>query len=345
MADIIIDDRPPPPAPITVKQAIDELQVTLNQIRRKLRTLIDWYIFPDVVPNSIKAYDPRLQILQARLRTLSTIDYNQLPYIIDGSDATAANYLNEIVEQMQNSARGIQTIFFEHYDRDLLDRRPFAMIWETLMYRQEQIRQFHALNPSNPSRRMPEDLRPQELGNFCRGALGISNRRDRGTISFVEKRELNEENRRKLKAFGGAYLNWQCPECAYKVRYHVTGSTTSNIHTTDEIRGHVDLPIQYRSSWLAKCHLYVPQSEKTSFSSNASRRESYAPLKYGCVFCFAKGYELERRETAFTTIREFAQHIAHEHVNPLPPSLLIHRYSVAVDGKTVTLGRWDLNLL
>src|SRR3978361_212893 len=106
MAAMLLDPMPPPPGPISIKQAIDDLQVTLNHIRRKLRTLIDWYIFPDVVPNSIKAYDPRLQILQTRLRTLSTIDYLQLPYIIDGSDATASQYLNEIVEQMQHSARG-----------------------------------------------------------------------------------------------------------------------------------------------------------------------------------------------------------------------------------------------
>ncbi len=349
MSAVLLDaPMPPPPGPITVKQAIDDLQVTLNQIRRKLRTLIDWYIFPDIVPNSIKAYDPRLQILQARLRSLSLIDYTHLPYIIDGSDGTASQYLNEIVEQMQHSARGIQTIFVEHYDRDLQDRRPFAMIWETLLYRQDQIKQLPALNPSNPSRRMPEDLKPAQLGNWCPGALAISNRRDRGRISFVEKRELNEENKRKLKTFGGAYLNWQCPECAYKVRYHVSSSGTSNIHTTDEIREHSDLPIQYRSSFLAKCHLYLPQAERTSFSSNgtsSSRRQSFAQVKYGCIFCFARGYELERRDTAFTTVKEFAEHIAREHRNPMPPSLLIHRYSVAVEGKTVVLGRWDLNFL
>ncbi|OCT51810.1 hypothetical protein CLCR_08813 [Cladophialophora carrionii] len=347
MTAIVMDDpMQPPPSPITVKQALKDLQATLNQIRRKLRTLIDWYIIPHVVPDSIKAYDPRLQILQLRLRSLSTIDFQQLPYIIDGSDAVAAQYLGELVEQMQHSVRGIQTIFVEHYDPDLLDRRPFAMVWETLLYRQDQIRQLPALNPSNPGRRMPEDMHPAELGNFCPGALGISNRRDRGRISFVEKKELNEENRRKLKAFGGAYLNWQCPDCAYKVRYHVTNSTTSNIHTTDEVREHADLLIQYRSSFLAKCHLFLPQPEKVSISSNGSsttRRESHAHIKYGCVFCFATGEELVRGCTAFTTARDFAEHIAHEHRNPLPPSLLIHRFSVAAEGKTVIGGRWDLN--
>src|SRR6201996_1462613 len=283
MAAVLMDDMLPPPGPIGVKQAIDDLQVTLNHVRRKLRTLIDWYIFPDVVPNSIKAYDPRLQILQTRLKSLSLIDYEQLPYIIDGSDATASQYLGEIVEQMQHAVRGIQTIFVEHYDRDLLDRRPFAMIWETLIYRSDQIKQIPNLAPSNPSHRLPEDLRPAELGNFCPGALGISNRRDRGRISFVEKRDLSEDNRRKLKVFGGAFLNWQCPECACKVRYHVTSSTTSNIHSTDEVRESADLSIQYRSSFLAKCHLYQPPSERAPVSANGPpvlRREISAQVKY-----------------------------------------------------------------
>lgn len=355
MAAVLLDQGPPPPGPITIKQAIDDLQVTINQIRRKLRTLIDWYIFPDVVPNSIKAYDPRLQILQSRLRSLSTIDFLQLPYIIDGSDILASQYLGELVEQLQSSVRGIQTIFVEHYDRDLPDRRPFAMIWETLLYRQDQIKELPVLNPSNPHRHMPEDMRPAELGNFCPGALGISNRRDRGRISFVERKDLSEENRRQLKAFDGAYLNWQCPQCAFKVRYHVANSATSNIHSTDEVREHSDLGIQYRSSFLAKCHLYLPLSEKISTSGSATaaanssafvrRKESFSQVRYGCIFCFAEGRELVRHKTAFTTGRDFAEHIDREHRKPFPPSLMIHRFAVAVEGKTVVGGRWDLNFL
>ncbi|KIW85499.1 hypothetical protein Z517_00890 [Fonsecaea pedrosoi CBS 271.37] len=353
MAANVLDPgpMPPPPGPITIRQAIDDLQVTLNQIRRKLRTLIDWYIFPDVVPNSIQAYDPRLQILQLRLKSLATIDYQRLPYLIDGSDDLASQYLLQIVEQLLSSVRGVQTIFVEHYDRDLQERRPFGTIWETLLYRQDQIKQLPAVCPSIPHRAAPEDLRPAELGNFCPGALGISNHRDRGRLGFVEKKELNDDNKRTLKAFGGAFLNWQCSHCACKVRYHVAASTSSNIHNTDEIREHPGLDIQYRSSFLAKCHLYLPPSEKTSSLSTSTslsthnRRDSYGVVKYGCVFCFATGHELERGLTAFATVREFAEHLALEHRHPLPPSLLIHRYSVAVEGKTVIGGRWDLNFL
>ncbi|EXJ67968.1 uncharacterized protein A1O5_08582 [Cladophialophora psammophila CBS 110553] len=352
MAATILDPdlMPPPPGPTTIRQAIEDLQVTLNQIRRKLRTLIDWYITPDVVPNSIQAYDPRLQILQLRLKSLSTIDFQCLPYLIDGSDDLASQYLNQIVEQLLSSVRGIQKIFVEHYDRDLQERRPFGTIWDTLIYRQDQIKQLPVICPSIPRRAAPEDLRPAELGNFCPGALGISNHRDRGRISFVETKELNDENKRKLKAFGGAFLNWQCSECACKVRYHVATSTTSSIHSTDEVRDHPGLDIQYRSSFLAKCHLYLPPSGKTPSSTSTAlstnnRHDSSGLVKYGCVFCFAAGHELERGLTAFATVREFAEHIAYEHRKPLPPSLLIHRFAVAVEGKTVIGGRWDLNFL
>jgi hypothetical protein len=357
---------PEPPAPISVQQALEDLQVLLNQIRRKLRTLIDWYIFPNVVPDTIKAYDPRLQILQARLKSLARIDYLKLPYILDNSDEFASRYLFELAEQLQHSARGIQIIFVDHYDRDLADKQPFHSIWETLFYKLDQIKLFRDRMPSNPSRRPAELQRnPPALGNFCPGGLALSNGRDRGRISFVAQKDLTDENRRKLKLFQGAFLNWHCHDCAYKVRFHVSNSATSNIQITDEIREHPNLPIQYRSAFLAKCHLYQATPDRTSQSSDStalvvrrdslqgyrrdsfqsSRRDGFQGLKYGCVFCFAMGYDLDRRDTAFSTIRDFAEHIAHEHRRHLPPSMLIHRFSVAVDGKTVVGGRWDLNML
>ncbi len=337
---VVLDpiDLPPPPEPITIPQAIDDLLITLARIRHKLRTLIDWYIYPDIVPNEIKAYDPRLLILQARLESLGALSYDHLPYITDSSDAMAAHYLDQAVEQMLNSVHGIQKIFVNHYDRDLEDKRPFAAIWETLTYRSLQLKEVPKLSPSNPRHARPEDLRPNELGKFCRGALQLSNRRDKGRISFVERKDLSEENRQKLKAFGGAFLNWECPECSYKVRYHVANSATSNIHTTDEIREHSGLRIQYRSSFLAKCHLYLPLSDKKSASPSA--------IKYGCVFCFAGGKDLERDKTAFTNPQAFAEHIDHKHKKSPLPALLLHRYDLAIAGRTDDpRKRWDVNLL
>lgn len=345
---------PPPPPPIAIRQAVIDLQGLVVQIRHKLRTMIDWYIYPDVVPSDINEYDPRLLILQSRLRALATIDFLQLPYLIDHSDALAAGYLIQIVEQLQNSALGIQAIFVSRYDRDLQERRPFGSIWDTLGYREEQLKLVPQRQPSNPRRLRPEDLRPNELGNFCRGALEMSNMRDRGRISFLDKKDLGEENRRKLKAFGGAYLNWGCPECAFKVRYHVASSITSNIHTTDEVRDVDTAPwgvVQYRSSFLAKCHLYLPLSEsggRTSMSSGLSATTRRESNKYGCVFCVAHGRDLDshRHTATFATAREFATHLAFEHRDPLPPSLLLHRYLIAVEGKLVDdRKRWDVNFV
>ncbi|EXJ80856.1 hypothetical protein A1O3_07142 [Capronia epimyces CBS 606.96] len=343
----------PPPDPITPRQAVDDVLLILMQIRHKLKTMIDWYIYPEIIPNEIQAYDPRLVILQQRLRSMATLSYPQLPYLIDNSDVIAAQYLTVIVSQLLNSVHGIQKIFMNHYDRDLEDSRPFATIWETLNYRIEQLNQIPNLNPNNPRRLRPEDLRANELGNFCRGALQISNNRDKGRLSFVDKKDLLDEERRKLKAFGGAFLNWECPECAYKVRYHVASSVTSNIHSTDEIREHDGVAVQYRSSFAAKCHLYLPLSEKAkasmSTSSTNTRRDSNilgAVVKYGCVFCFARGRQLERGDSAFTTARDLVEHIDHEHRNPLPPSMMLHRFLVAVEGKTHDeWKRWDLNFV
>jgi len=247
-----------------------------------------------------------------------------------------------------------------HYDRELDDRRPFGRIWDTLNYRNDQIKQIPNLCPSNPRRLKAEDMRPNELGQFCRGALQISNSRDRGRISFVEKKDLLEDNRRKLKAFGGAFLNWECPECSYKVRYHVASSAASNIHTTDEVREVDGHGVQYRSSFMAKCHLYLPLSEEITYTSatysvslfgRRARTTSWQSVsastpKYGCVFCFARGWDLERGETAFASARELIVHIAREHRDPLPASLMLHRFHVAIDGKLVDeRKRWDLNLL
>jgi hypothetical protein len=296
---------------------------------------------------------------------LATLDYPHLPYLIENSDPLAAQYLVVIVEQLRNSTFGIITIFVEHYDRDLEEKRPFGTIWDTLNYREEQIKLIPAQSLSNTRRLRPEDFRGNELGKFCRGALMMLNGRDKGMISFVQPKELLDENKRKLKAFSGAFLFWECPECAYKIRYHVANSATSNIHSTDEVREHPGLDVQYRSSFLAKCHLYSPLSEKTSSSSTLSsspsgRRDSYvltntattttainfSTTRYGCIFCAARGADLERGETAFVSNKDLAEHIAYEHTRPLPPSLLLHRFFVAIDGKMIDeRRRWELNLL
>ncbi|KIV84558.1 hypothetical protein PV11_00331 [Exophiala sideris] len=349
-AVVLAADVPPPPEPITVEQAINDLLSMLYRIRHKLQTLIDYYIFPDVTPSAVSDYDPRLRILQTRLQSLSTLSYQKLPYIISNSDQVAGYYLNQVAEQMHNSVHGIQRIFTSHYDRDLEDRQPFIAIWDAITYKKSQIGELGRLHPSNPRRLRAEDMRPNELGSFCRGALQISNGVDRGRISFLESRDLSEGNRRKLKAFGGAFLTWQCPECSYRVRYHVSSSNTSNIYTTDEIRQHGGLAIKYRSLFLAKSHLYLPPPGTTTRVIDLRRRNSKimipSPLKYGCVFCFAHGHDLVRHRSAFTTPQALAEHIALRHTRPTPPTLMLHLFSVAIEGKLDDARkRWDVNLL
>lgn len=340
-----------PPDPITVEQAIAELLIILSRIRHKLKTLIDYHIYPNIVPHAIKDYDPRLLILQRRLQSLATLSFPKLPYIIDNSDHFASHFIQQIAEQMLHSTVGIQRIFVDHYERDLDRSRPFEAIWANLDYRMMQIANLAKLNPSNPRHLRAEDMRPNELGNFCRGALQISNGNDRGRISFLDTKDLSEDNRQKLKAFGGAYLNWECPECSHKVRFHVSSSTTSNIYTTDEIRQHNGLAIQYRSMFLAKCHLYVPPSEKTPNSFDRVRRRDPklvgpSPLKYGCVFCFACGSNLVRGRSAFTAPQALAEHIVLRHKRRPPPTMMLHLFAIAIEGKIDDpRKRWDVNLL
>ncbi|KAJ4523154.1 hypothetical protein HRR78_000647 [Exophiala dermatitidis] len=322
---------PAPPEPITMSEAIDSLLKLLIRIRQKLHTLISWYIDLEVTPNAIQAYEPRLMILYDRLMAMRTLSYTQLPYLIDNSDALAAQYLIDIASQLSNAAHGIQTIFVNHYDRDLEERQPFAAISDTLAYRTDQLRLVPTLNPSNPLRLRAEDMRggTNELGYFCRGALQLNNNLDKGRVSFVDKKtELSEDDRLKLRVVGGAFLNWECPD-----------------------------------SFLAKCHFYLPLSDSNAMppTRTLSRRRvgtgggghglggGYAKplLQYGCVFCFAQGVQLDRGNGAFITARTLAEHIALKHGGPLlPPSFILHRFLVAVDGKLLDpRQRWDLNFV
>jgi len=346
---VLPEDLPPPPEPITVEKAIEDLSSMLSRIRIHLQTLINYYIFPNIVPSAVSDYDPRLHILQMRLRSLSTLDYQKLPYIIGNSDGIAGYYLNELADQMLHSVRGIERIFTSHYDRDLED--PFRAIWDAVTYKKSQIAELGRRSPSNPRRLRAEDMRPNELGNFCRGALQISNGNDRGRVSFLETRELTEENRRKLRAVGGAFLAWQCPECSYRVRYHVLPGETSNIHHTDEIRKHSGLAIEYRSKFLARSHLYLPPPGTTTTRVIDMRRRNSkilisSPIKYGCVFCFAYGNNLVRHHSAFTTRQALAEHIVLRHTRSTLPTMMLHLYGVAIDGKMEDpRKKWEVNLL
>ncbi len=200
---------------------------------------------------------------------------------------------------------------------------------------------------TDPHKMKPEDLRANEPGEFCRGAIQMLNGRDRGRISYVTERDLLDENRARLRQFGGAYLWWQCSSCEFRLRYHVSDSAHSNIHSTEEIRSHGGIPIDYKSAFLTKCHLFQPKEIVGSPQRRGSifGRGSVITLpKYGCGFCFALGKKLSHGLTSFGTGRELALHMAERHRKIMPPGPVLQKLNVAVKEKCADgVRRWDIN--
>lgn len=57
-------------------------------------------------------------------------------------------------------------------------------------------------------------------------------------------------------------MSWDCPGCDFKLKYYVVNSMTCNIHSTEDVRSHSSVPeIEYRPTWLVKCHLYQARSK------------------------------------------------------------------------------------
>ena len=289
-------------AGISIPLAITDLEKQIKSIRRKTSTLVDYYIYPDPTPSEISAYDPRLALLSSRLAHLDKISYTHLAYLIDDSDALAASYLEDIIIQLLNAIHGIQVIFFNHYDRLLEEREPFKVIYMVLEHREKQLQDLKRDHFTNPQRMKAEDLRSNEAGQFCRGAIQMLNGRDRGKLSYVTERELLPENRARLEGVRRRVL---CGGSVPAVRFSTCGimspiPSTQNIHSTDEVRGHSGIPVEYKSAYLTKCHLFQPRSPGNSLSRRNSffgGRGSHGSLagvpKYGCGFCFALGRNLE----------------------------------------------------
>jgi len=170
--------------------------------------------------------------------------------------------------------------------------------------------------------------------HFCKGAVQLINNHDTGTLNQVDRRDLLEANRRVLAQDRGTFLWWQCSSCSFRLRYHVKASRFSTIASNDELRHHPGEPLEYRSIFLAKSHLSLPQ-----FGDYTS---DFA--KYGCVFCFAQGKPLERQRTTFATGRDLASHISSIHKSSLPPPLLF-AFNFEIDNKMLgERRRWELNL-
>ena len=288
--------------PITIPQAISSLKDLVMDVVRKNRTMVDYYIYPKPTPSEIEAYKPRLQALYGRLESLQTLDLTKLPLIADNAQAFLAAFLLPIIDQLLNAVHGIQSTFINHYDRDLEYRKPYGNVYNALEYRERQLKQFSDEQMRNPQRRTPESMLPMPPNplepSFCRYAIAYVNHRDAGKLAQVMSEELTGEERDKLRTSGGAYLAWDCPGCAFKLKYYVSNSNASNLQLTDDIRSHAIAPdIEYRPAFLIKCHLYQmkprtrsdayqtvdyrgveerrPNTRRNTESRNTSRRNSF----------------------------------------------------------------------
>jgi len=232
---------------------------------RKNRTMVDYYIYPTPTPSEIEAYKPRLQTLYGRLESLDALNLPKLTLLIDDAAALVSAFVLPIVDQLLNAVHGIQQIFINHYDRDLEQRKPYGTIYDTLGYRERQLKTFQRDQMQSPQRRPADALNPLPPTSleptFCRFAVAFTNGRDFGKLSQVLSGDLTSEDLERLRNDGGAFLSWDCPGCAFKVKYHITSSMGSNIHATDDVRSHSGIPeVEYRPSWLVKCHLYQAKS-------------------------------------------------------------------------------------
>jgi len=317
---------------------MQDLSRQIAHIRRRTNTLIDYYIYPGAVPSQIAAYDPRLALLDARLTNLNKISYTKLAYILDSSDALAGSHITDVIDQLLNAVHGIQELFIIHYDPQLEKRKPFDTIYQTLLFRERQMKDTVHFQMTDTQRAKPEELLSNQTNGFCRGAVMLLNGRDRGKIAYVVPRDLLTDNRERLDRYGGAYLWWECPECEFRLRYHVSASSHSNIHSTQELREHPGVKAEYKSAFLCKSHLYQPLGR-------GSRGSVSSPAKYGCLICFAQDKK-DKGMPIFYTGRELVSHVASKHKGknlPAPP--LLQKFNIGVKGKTdANVRRWDINL-
>lgn len=276
-------------APITIDEALLSVDHIILDVVKKNRTLIDYYIYPKKTPPDIDAYKPRLQILYTRVESLAALDLSKLTLLVDDAAALVSAFLLPIIDQLLNAIYGIQEIFINHYDRGLKSRKPYGAAYETLIYRKKQLKRFYNEQMTDMRRKLPESLTYIPRGNaesmFCRYAVAFANRRDQGKISQVQVQDLTSDDKERLQASGGAFLSWDCPGCSFRLKYHIVSSVSSSILSTDDVRCHSSVPeVEYRPSWLVKCHLHQASSKNGQESGrveNGRRRSSTTEVRRG----------------------------------------------------------------
>lgn len=321
--------------PIGIKEAIDDVAEYTTQILRRNRALIDYYIYPHPTPTEIEAYEPRLKALETRIKNLKKLNFPQLRQLIDDPDNLAAFYLLQIIEQLQNAIYGFKRIFEDHYDPSLSQRAPYSHIYERLGDIEMRLNVLRSDRQRERNQHKAEYQQPTASTRFCTGAVQLINHSDTGKLDQVEYRDLFEVNKEVLRHHGGCFLWWSCTSCDFRLRYHVSASRYSSISNNDDIREHSGIPMEYRSAFMAKSHLFNPQFDSLPKG---------AP-KYGCLFCYAQGKRLERDSTVFATGKDLATHICSSHKSTLPPPLMLSALNVAVNNKRPeNCKRFDVNL-
>lgn len=319
---------------IPVKDALDDTTDYTAQVCRRNKVLIDYYIYPHPTPTEIEAFEPRLKALEKRIKVLKSINLAQSRQLFDDPDSITAFYLQQIIDQLRNAIFGFKGLFQEHYDPTLAQRNPYANIDERLEEIVQGLEKLRGERKRDRVRHLADNQPATGSIQFCRGAIRLINGHDTGTLNQVHDRDLLQDNRAVLRQDGGTFLWWECSVCNFRLRYHVKASKFSSLESNAEVRKHPNLPMEYRSIFLAKSHLSQPLIDYHSKYDD----------KYGCVFCFALGKPLERHRTTFTTGRELASHICTTHKSSLPPPVLFV-FNVAINNIILGMARKnDLNI-
>ncbi len=329
---------------INIRTALNQCADHVSAILRRNNILVEYYIYPEPVPTTIAAYEPRLLVLQDRIRSIKKVNFSHLEQLINDPDCLFAPQLISIIDDLFNVIFSFQHLFEQHYDPNLRQPVPYREALQALGSVHQHLHHLIRIRDSNSTRPRAWQLVAHHNDGssyqFCRGAIQVLNNYDRGLITTVPENDLFLLNRNTLSSQGGAYLWWICPfsrcplsPCAFKLRFHVLDSQGSSIHTNSETRTHPSVNLEYRSTLLIKSHLHVPS-------------DGAVMMKYGCLFCFAEGRPLEVEVTAFGTGRALATHLCDAHQGgKLPQAMLLQVFKVAIDGQCPGVNRWDANFL
>jgi hypothetical protein len=324
---------------INIRAALDECSAHTADIRRRNKTLRDFYIYPQPIPTVIAAFDPPLASLQNRIELIQKLNFSQLAKIIDDPDLLAAIHLINTILQLLDAINGYKHLFERHYDPGLIQRAPYAATHIALDHLRLRLEDLIQTGRSNPSRPRAENLIVPHPGgfhtyHFCRSAIQLLNDNDQGLIANASEKPPPPLDQ------NGAFLFWKCPlsTCTFKQRFHILGSQASSIHNNVEIHSHPSIPLEYRATFLIKSHLHPTSHSETG---------ALWGMRYGCLLCFAEGRPLLVGGSVFATGRELALHMVKAHKGgKLPAAMVLEKVKVAVGERCpVGVRRWDVNFV